>query len=114
MPNGAFAYVASAGVSPDYEMTVSVIDTLTNAVITTIPLGPGVSGGIAIRPNGIAIKPDGAFAYVSYGGYRGAVAVIDTSTNTVTATIETDNYPAGLAVTSDGTWLYVATRETVG
>ena len=45
-PDGGFAYVANGG-----DGTVSVINTATNAVITTIPLAVG-SG-----PQGVAITP---------------------------------------------------------
>src|SRR5437763_6549238 len=56
--------------------TVSVIDTATNSLIATIPIG--------LAPEGVAIAPDGARAYVTTAGSR-AVAVIDTATNTMIA-----------------------------
>ena len=37
--------------------TVSVIDRATNTVVATVPVG--------ITPQGIAVTPDGAFAYVA-------------------------------------------------
>ena len=36
------------------------------------------------------------------------VSVIDTATNTVTATVPVGSYPIGVAVTPDGTKVYVA------
>ena len=56
--------------------TTSVIDTSTNKVITTIPVGAG--------PEGMAISPDGTKIYVdNYDG--NTTSVIDTATNKVTA-----------------------------
>jgi len=71
-PNGAFAYTANAAAS-----TVSVIDTATNTVITTV--------GVGSTPHGVTITPDGKFAYVG-NEYSSTVSVIDTSTNTVVDT----------------------------
>ncbi|OLE77460.1 hypothetical protein AUG19_00430 [archaeon 13_1_20CM_2_54_9] len=71
-PNGAFAYTANAAAS-----TVSVIDTATNTVITTV--------GVGSTPYGVTITPDGKFAYVG-NEYSSTVSVIDTSTNTVVDT----------------------------
>ncbi|MGD0949310.1 MAG: hypothetical protein ABSA52_18015 [Candidatus Binatia bacterium] len=76
-PDGHFAYVPNCG---EYCMTdeassvssVSVIDTTTNKVAATIPLSA------ASGPTGVAITPDGAFAYVPEG-WSNSVAVIDTA-----------------------------------
>ncbi len=50
-----FAYVSNLGSN-----TVSVIDTATNTVVATVPVGNG--------PSGVAITPNGAFAYVKAAG----------------------------------------------
>ncbi len=47
-----FAYVTNEGFN-----NVSVIDTATNTVVAAVPVGS--------RPRGVAITPDGAFAYVA-------------------------------------------------
>ena len=67
-PNGSFAYVGNR-----FSNNISVIDTATNTVTTTVPIGD---------PTGIAITPNGAFAYVT-DGTSGVVNVIDLATNTV-------------------------------
>ena len=46
-----FFYVTNNG-----NDTVSVIDTATNSITATVPVGA--------RPSGVAITPDGSFAYV--------------------------------------------------
>uniref|UniRef100_UPI0037C65456 YncE family protein n=1 Tax=Lysinibacillus sp. D4A3_S15 TaxID=2941227 RepID=UPI0037C65456 len=74
-PNGAFGYVPAL-----FSDNVTVFDTARNMVVTTIPVGSD--------PLGVAISPNGARAYVSNHGLgANSVSVIDTATNTVTATI---------------------------
>src|SRR3989304_4607171 len=60
-----FAYVTNAGSG-----SVSVINTATNKVITTIPVG--------LTPEQVAVTPNGLFAYVakSDGSNLGSVSVI--------------------------------------
>ncbi|MEX0999561.1 MAG: IPTL-CTERM sorting domain-containing protein [Thermodesulfobacteriota bacterium] len=79
--------------------TVSVIDTSTNTVINTIPVG--------MRPTGVAVTPDGMFVYVNNSN-DGTVSVIRTSTNTVVDTVPVGMAPEGVAVTPDGMFVYVA------
>ncbi|MFE6738539.1 IPT/TIG domain-containing protein [Streptomyces tubercidicus] len=93
-PDGRRVYVTNFGAS-----SISVIDTATHNVITTI----GVTSG----PWEIEVTPDGLRAYVACFG-TDSVAVIDTATNTVTATVPGLNKPLGLTVTPDGSRLYVA------
>jgi len=88
--------------------TVSVIDIATNSVAVTIPVGP-----IPFAPIGIAVTPDGTRVYVTKAGdpfdvASGTVAVIDTATNTVVATIPVGILPEAVAITPDGTRAYVA------
>jgi YVTN family beta-propeller protein len=97
-----FAYVANQGSN-----NVSVIDTATNKVVTTI--------GVGFGPEAIAVTPDGNHAYVVGGGgfgssgiSSGTVSVIDTATNTVVAMVPVGAIPRGVAVTPDGTHAYVA------
>lgn len=59
-------------------------------------------------PHSIAVNPAGDRAYVSRSLFSRYVDVIDTATATRTATITVDRSPQGLAVSPDGTALYVA------
>ena len=102
------AYVANEGGSFSASSTVSVIDIATNTVVATIPVGP-----IPFAPIGVATAPDGTRAYVTNAGVpfdsaNGTVAVIDTATNTVVATIPVGILPEAVAITPDGTRAYVA------
>lgn len=86
-----FAYVTSFDGG-----TVSVIDTTTNTLTTTIPVS---------QANSVAVSPDGATVYVSSLDSN-TVSVIDAATNTVTATITVPN-AGDIAVSPDGATAYV-------
>jgi YVTN family beta-propeller protein len=90
--------------------TVSVIDTATNTVTATVPVG--------LQPYGVGINPTGTKVYVANSGEITSggdhtVSVIDTSSNTVTTTVEVGNYPRGVAVNPDGTKVYVTCEDEV-
>ncbi len=67
-----------------------MIDTASNTVVATVTVGIG--------PNGVAITPAGAFAYVA-NNISNNVSVIDTASNTVVATVPVGTNPAGVAIT---------------
>lgn len=80
---------------------VSVIDTFTNTVTASIPVGH--------RPLGIALSPNGDTAYVA-NATDNTVSVIDALSNTVTATIPVPTFPWGVATTPDGRHVYVSSQ----
>ena len=75
---------------------VLVIDTATNSVIATVPVG--------VAPSGVAFTPDGARAYVTNDSDSNSVSVIDTASNTVIATVEVGTRPVGVAITPSRKW----------
>lgn len=81
-----------------------MIDTATNALTTTIPVGT--------TPDGVAVSPDGAHAYVADNS-DGTVSVIDTATNTVTSSIPLGSSLAGVAVSPDSARAYAAGVNSV-
>jgi len=91
-PDGSKVYVTNTFSNSN---TVSVIDTATNTVSATIPIGASL---------GVAVTPDGSKVYVANVG-AGAVSVIDTATNSVIATIPVNAF--GVAVSPDGSKVYV-------
>ena len=101
-PNGATAYVTAVGSG-----AVSVIDRLQHRW-TDHHRRPGT------WPFESVFNPDQLLhprAYV--GNYNAnAVSVIDTSTNTIVATISGLLSPSGLAVTPNGATLYVTNRPS--
>ncbi|MFJ1569694.1 YncE family protein [Streptomyces erythrochromogenes] len=84
VPPGTYAYVANFSAD-----TVSVIDTATNAVVVTVPVGDA--------PWGVAVSPDGTRAYVTNAN-DDTVSVVDTATNTVVATVAVEDLPFGVAI----------------
>jgi YVTN family beta-propeller protein len=78
---------------------VTVIDTTTDAITATIPIGQ--------TPQGIAISPTGSLAYAANFDDND-VSVIDTATNTVTGTIHTGMSPSNIAFNAAGTVAWVA------
>jgi YVTN family beta-propeller protein len=87
-PDGTHAYVINDG-----NFTVSVIDTASNTIATTIPVDD---------PSAVVITPDGTHAYVTSRS-ENTVFVIDTAKNAVVATIAVGSFPSGVAITPDGT-----------
>jgi YVTN family beta-propeller protein len=87
--------------------TVSIVDTQLNSVIGTIP---GFDG-----PSGLAIVPGTQTAYVNNYGAPGGVgsgngttvSIVDLSLPAIVGTIIVQQAPAALAVSCDGTSLYV-------
>src|SRR5262245_44086556 len=77
-------YVTSAG------NTVSVMDTATNTVVATVPVGAA--------PFGVAVTPNGAFAYVTNVSDN-TVSVISAATNSVVATVPVGTNAFSLAIT---------------
>jgi YVTN family beta-propeller protein len=86
-----FAYVSNGESS-----TVSVIDTATNTVVATIPVGTG--------PAGLAVTSNGTRVYVATGD---TVSVIDTMTNAVIAVVPLGSGAGNVAVNPAGTRVYV-------
>jgi len=91
---GPYAYVTNRGSD-----TVSVIDTATNTVLTTVPVGA--------NPAGVAFEPTSARVFIT-SSQANQVSVIDTVSNAVVATIPVGRQPIGIVVNPAGTRAYVA------
>lgn len=95
-PDGARAFVPSE--TGGY---VSVIDTKQRAALSKIALPEGALPMMAI------VSPDAKELYVTTGRAN-SVAVVDLTTNTISATIPVGGRVWGAALTPDGTKLYTA------
>src|SRR5690606_37294063 len=60
----------------------------------------------------ISIAGAAPFAYITH--QSGTVSVLDTVTNTVTATVPVESFPIGVAVIPDGSKVYVVNAEGDG
>jgi len=89
-PSGSFVYVTDSG-GP----SINVIDTTNNMVVDTFPVGS--------NPSALAITPNGKFLYEANSS---SVGVFETINNSFIEGISLPS-PAGLAITSDGTLVYV-------
>ncbi len=91
----AYAYIANR---KDY--TVSVINTVTNAILATVPLGYGGS------PLNVFASKDGTKVFVSID--NDSVKVINTLNNKVVSTLSSVRLSFGFVASPDGTRLYIA------
>ncbi|HKE55363.1 MAG TPA: hypothetical protein VKB46_01635 [Pyrinomonadaceae bacterium] len=102
-PDGAFAYLTEVVI----EGKVLVLDTATRAIVAGIQVRAPNTGGY---PNGVAISPDGKFAYVTAFD---DLKIIDVASRTVVAT-RTLPFAAevvpNLALTPDSSYLYATSR----
>lgn len=93
--------------------SLSVVDTSTQRVVSTIPLEPFGLKQKGVAPTALALAPDGATLFVALGGLN-AVALVDTRTQAIRGLIPTAWYPNHLALSRDGTRLAIATLLGVG
>lgn len=100
-PDGLRAYV-----SQQATRQVAVVDTRSRAVVTTIPLSASPTS------RGIAVSPDGQKVYVATDAASASLAVIDTASSAIMATIDLGRPSFGVAITPDSRFLYVTDGET--
>ena len=102
-PDGRRLYVSVFN-DPDRSINeVAVLDTQTNSVITTVPVGT--------RPYALAVRPDGAEIYVPNHD-SGTVSVIETSTNALVTDIRVKPNPHWVEFSKDGTRAYTANHDS--
>jgi YVTN family beta-propeller protein len=107
-PDGRHVYVPYVlyNGTPDFPEIVAVIDTATDTVTQTVVVEPASSANTV---DGIAMSPNGRYAYVSNLGSN-SVSVLDTATNTIVKTVLVGTSPGGVAVTPDGAYVYVSNQ----
>jgi phospholipase C len=105
-PDGSKVYVTESGTN-----LVSVINTSTNKVTSTIVVG--------IYPHGVTITPDGSTAYVANTGPNTGpggsefVTVIDVNDDTATGTVTVGEAPQVVTVSPDGSLVFVTCADGV-
>jgi YVTN family beta-propeller protein len=112
-PDGSKALVTDYGDLTHPGASISVINVATKTVSATI-----TDANKLQSPLGIAISPDGSTAYAANRGQitgpGSSVAVIDLATHTVTSDVTVGGIPTNVAVTPDGTKVYVTTAIDTG
>ncbi len=91
-------------VSDSESASLSVLETATNQLFGE-PIAVG--GG----PTGVAITPDGRFAYVADSG-AGTVSVVDLETGFAAAPIQVPPGPAAIAISPDGRFAFVTSTKS--
>ncbi len=92
-PDGTKAYVSN-----NVDGTISVVDTVKEEEVDTIPIGVGTLD--------VKVSPNNKTIYVTCS--NNTVSVIDTATKMVVNTIPVGVTPFGVAVSPDGSTVYVA------
>ena len=87
------------------ETTMNVIKTATNTVIATL----NGQGSLQSNP-GVCVSPDGSWLYL-WGG--GGIAIVNTSTNSISGSVSTTaNGLGGICTSPDGSKVYVTNAYT--
>jgi len=102
MPDGSCVYVVCS-----FDHTVRVIDSITNVVVSEIPII--ILDGYTY-PRYVAFSPDGLYAYVSDAS--GYLLVVDTSIAGIVGHVRLDEGITDVDVTPDGRYLYVPNTQT--
>ena len=118
VPNNAFPHgmVFSPLTGKVYNMnngygTVAVIDPITNAIETTVPMK--ISSNLLLSPNGRFLIGKGADRKSNPEHVIGRLSIMDTVHNTLSATVDLpDIYPSVYRFSRDGDKLYVTTAAT--
>jgi YVTN family beta-propeller protein len=90
-PDGRFGYVTAG--TPDQPGTLSVIDTRSNRIVHSVPVGR--------YPGDATVAPDGRHIYVP-NNVDGTVTIIDALTYTVATIASVGDHPGDVVLTSDG------------
>ena len=97
---------------------ISVVDTRSNALASSIPIAPFRERKIGLTPTALALSPDGATLFVTLGGVN-AVAIYDvrgaaTASATLRGLIPTGWFPSSIDISADGSTIAVGTLFGVG
>lgn len=96
------------------EDAVAVVDPAAGSVLEKIPVGISTEDTEGVHA--LTVSPDGAFYYISmaHGWPYGSVWKMTTATDSLVARTEVGLFPATMALTPDGTWLFVANYNLHG
>jgi YVTN family beta-propeller protein len=95
--SGETIYIAEADANQ-----IAVFDTNTSKVTTTIK--------VPAEPTGLALTGDGAALYVTCGGSKGCIGVIDPQNAKLLCTLPAGHTPIAPVLSPDGRFLYICNR----
>lgn len=107
-PDGSRLYVACANSD-----VISVIDTRTDDVLSTISVHSEAGALFGSSPNDLTVSPDGKFLYVA-NGTDNAICVIETAGEKIVGFIPAGWYPGTVILDKRGRTLYVANVKGTG
>ena len=111
-PAGAAAQVVLVGL--ESEDAVAVVDPAAGTVVRKIPVG--ISGEDIEGVHALAVSPDGRHYYlaIAHGWPNGSVWKLTTAGDSLAGRVNVGLFPATMALTPDGTWLFVANYNLHG
>jgi YVTN family beta-propeller protein len=93
--------------------TISIIDTITDTVVSTISLLSSSDTPTGVFPLGAALTQDGSTLYVAAAA-KNSVEVVDTATLKVKGSIPAGWYPVAVEISKDGKKLFVLNAKGEG
>lgn len=111
-PADAAAQVVLVGL--ESEDAVAVVDPIAGTVVRKIPVG--ISGEDVEGVHALAVSPDGLHYYlaIAHGWPNGSVWKLTTAKDSLAGRANVGLFPATMAITPDGTWLFVANYNLHG
>jgi DNA-binding beta-propeller fold protein YncE len=108
------AAAQSVLVGLESEDAVAVVDPEAGAVVRRIPVG--ISGEDVEGVHALAVSPDGRHYYIAiaHGWPNGSVWKLTTAGDSLAGRANVGLFPATMALTPDGTWLFVANYNLHG
>lgn len=110
----AFPVAQTVLVGLESEDAVAVVDPAAGTVVRKIPVG--ISGEDVEGVHALTVSPDGRHYYlaIAHGWPNGSVWKITTAEDSLAGRANVGLFPATMALTPDGTWLFVANYNLHG
>jgi DNA-binding beta-propeller fold protein YncE len=110
----AFASAQTVLVGLESEDAVAVVDPAAGTVVRKIPVG--ISAEDLEGVHALAVSPDGRHYYlaIAHGWPNGSVWKLTTAKDSLAGRANVGLFPATMALTPDGTWLFVANYNLHG
>ena len=110
----AVAAAQTVLVGLESEDAVAVVDPVGGTVVRKIPVG--ISGEDVEGVHALAVSPDGRHYYlaIAHGWPNGSVWKLTTANDSLEGRANVGLFPATMAITPDGTWLFVANYNLHG